>query len=128
MSSFWSVTVSQINPPTRYSLKKIFLFSYLIFRIKRFINYIDDTASPMLRNRNTPVSRPQSPPPQDAAAPPSPLKSPFKSIEEKVSDCLFGGEVIDLDKLKKLSWNGIPSQFRPLCWKILMVPIYICNT
>lgn len=80
----------------------------------------------MLRNRNSPASRPQSPiqtdhllPPTTAA--PSPIKSPFKSVEEKVSECLYNSDVIDLEKLKKLSWNGIPEQYRSLCWKVLMV-------
>lgn len=80
----------------------------------------------MLRNRNSPASRPQSPIPENtlppiSSKPPSPLKSPFKTAEEKVSDCLFGAEVVDLDKLKKLSWNGLPKEFRAICWKILMV-------
>ncbi len=48
-------------------------------------------------------------------------QSPSKSVEDKVSECLYEGEVVDLDKLRKLSWNGIPSQYRALCWKILMV-------
>lgn len=76
----------------------------------------------MLRNRNFPVSTTQSP--VDNQTPltiTSPLKSPFKSVEEKVSECLFDCEVIDLEKLKKLSWNGIPSQYRALSWKVLMV-------
>lgn len=80
----------------------------------------------MLRNRNSPASRPQSPIPDNTvplipSKPPSPLKSPFKTAEEKVSECLFGSEVVDLDKLKKLSWNGLPKEFRAICWKLLMV-------
>lgn len=79
----------------------------------------------MLRIRNSPASRPQSPIQTDHLIPPtttpSPIKSPFKSVEEKVSECLYNSEVIDLEKLKKLSWNGIPEQYRSLCWKVLMV-------
>jgi hypothetical protein len=78
----------------------------------------------MLRNRNSLTSRTQSPV-QDQLiqiTAPSPIRSPlFKSVEEKVSECLYGSEVIDLEKLKKLSWNGIPEQYRSLCWKVLMV-------
>ena len=82
----------------------------------------------MLRNRNTTAfTRPQSPI-QDHLIPPSsipsPIKSPFKSVEEKVSECLYSSDVIDLEKLKKLSWNGIPRQFRPICWKVLMVTCF----
>lgn len=79
----------------------------------------------MLRNRNSPASRTQSPVQLEhpaALTSPVQLKSPFKSTEEKVSECLYSSEVIDLDKLKKLSWNGIPTQYRSLCWKVLMVP------
>ena len=79
----------------------------------------------MLRNRNSPASRTQSPVQleEDHTALTSPvqLKSPFKSAGEKVSECLYSAEVIDLEKLKKLSWNGIPTQYRSLCWKVLMV-------
>ena len=53
---------------------------------------------------------------------PLPPSSPFKSIDDKIRECLYGsGEVVDLDKLKKLTWNGIPFQYRPICWKLLMV-------
>lgn len=79
----------------------------------------------MLRNRNSPASRTQSPVQlsEDPIALTSPvqLKSPFKSTEEKVAECLYNAEVIDLEKLKKLSWNGIPTSHRSLCWKVLMV-------
>ena len=53
---------------------------------------------------------------------PSP-KSPtsFKSSTEKISECLYGAEVVDLEKMRKLCWNGIPCEFRGVCWKMLMV-------
>lgn len=53
---------------------------------------------------------------------PSP-KSPtsFKSSTEKISECLYAEEVVDLEKLRKLCWNGIPCEFRGVCWKMLMV-------
>lgn len=79
----------------------------------------------MLRNRNSPASRTQSPvqleEDRKVLTSPVQLKSPFKSADEKVSECLYSSEVIDLEKLKKLSWNGIPTQYRSLCWKVLMV-------
>eukprot|EP00877_Chromochloris_zofingiensis_P012395 jgi/Chrzof1/7409/Cz02g22070.t1 len=28
--------------------------------------------------------------------------------------------VVDLDALRELSWNGIPSDLRPLCWRLLL--------
>lgn len=59
--------------------------------------------------------------PSTFSSPPPQIQSPFKSVEEKFAECLQGGEVVDLEKLKKLTWNGIPSKFRALCWKILMV-------
>ena len=51
---------------------------------------------------------------------PSP-KPPLKTASEKISECLYAGETVDLEKLKKLSWTGIPEEFRAICWKILMV-------
>jgi len=33
---------------------------------------------------------------------------------------LINSPVIDLDELRKLCWNGIPDEFRPLTWKLLM--------
>jgi hypothetical protein len=59
---------------------------------------------------------------------PASPQSPFKSAEDKIAECLYGAEVVDTDKLKKLSWNGLPSQYRPICWKILMVTLTFKNT
>ena len=97
----------------------------------------------MLRNRNNlkpegisspKISRPSSPaaisstfPCERSSEPQTPSeqlsvpKSPFKSAEEKISECLYSGEIVDIEKLKKLAWNGIPDPFRALCWKVLMV-------
>lgn len=57
----------------------------------------------------------------------SPKSPTFKSASQKVSECLYGEEVVDLDKLRKLSWNGIPEEFRGICWKMLMVIITLIH-
>lgn len=82
----------------------------------------------MLRNRNAepePVELKYSqspPPPPLSNVDSSRLGSPFKSNSEKISECLYaGGDAVDLEKLKKLTWTGIPSEFRAICWKMLMV-------
>lgn len=110
-----------------------FISQLIIFcRIRRIINYVDDTASPMLRNRNslkpqpqlqqTPNSRAQSPLQICESSPPlEPPKSPFKTNHERISDCLTSTDSsVDLDKLMKLCWNGVPIEFRAICWKMLM--------
>jgi hypothetical protein len=33
---------------------------------------------------------------------------------------VMGAEVVDLEALKKLSWNGVPGQFRPTVWQLLL--------
>ena len=142
-SSFWATTIESIKPAIKWnSVFGATLNIIFGFRIKKFINYVDDTASPMLRNRNATgktidsalLIRPQSPtePPTEgdhsgpprrlSSSLPSPTRSPFKSLEEKFSECLCEAvEVVDLEKLRKLAWCGIPSEFRSLSWKILMV-------
>lgn len=115
-------------------------YNFYVFSLKRTVNYIDDTSTPVLRNRNinktegisSPrISRPSSPlgssNSKTQTQPTSPTnleespKSPLKSASDKISECLYSGEIVDIEKLKKLAWNGIPFEFRPLCWKILMV-------
>lgn len=34
---------------------------------------------------------------------------------------------VDLEKLRKLSWNGIPTELRPTAWKLLMVFLAFFN-
>lgn len=83
----------------------------------------------MLRSRNCGVNTPNrptspksDPETHDPCSVPNNSTSPTpKTVEEKFAECLFEGEVVDLDKLRRLSWNGIPEKQRPLCWKILMV-------
>mmetsp|Transcript_6996 Transcript_6996/g.9668 ORF Transcript_6996/g.9668 Transcript_6996/m.9668 type:complete len:442 (+) Transcript_6996:140-1465(+) len=42
--------------------------------------------------------------------------------EEKLNQflLLLGRQVVDLDKLRKMSWSGIPVPVRPTCWKLLL--------
>ena len=35
-------------------------------------------------------------------------------------DNILGGENIDLTQLRKLSWNGIPPQYRTMVWQLLL--------
>ena len=35
-------------------------------------------------------------------------------------DTILGGENIDLTQLRKLSWNGVPSQYRTMVWQLLL--------
>ena len=77
------------------------------------LDIIDDSKNEqVIEVQDTPTPSPKSP-------------TAFKSPAQKVSECLYGDEVVDLDKLRKLSWNGIPCEFRGLCWKLLMVNIII---
>lgn len=42
------------------------------------------------------------------------------SIRYKRFKDLLKSKTIDLEKLKKLAWNGVPSEFRPKVWQILL--------
>lgn len=44
-----------------------------------------------------------------------------KSKLEKFEELLIHSEDPDLDKIKKISWSGIPSIYRSLTWKLLLV-------
>ena len=35
-------------------------------------------------------------------------------------DSILGGENIDLAQLRKLSWNGVPPQYRTMVWQLLL--------
>lgn len=35
-------------------------------------------------------------------------------------DNILGGENIDLTALRKLSWNGVPPQYRTMVWQLLL--------
>ena len=35
-------------------------------------------------------------------------------------DNILGGENIDLTQLRKLSWNGVPLQYRTMVWQLLL--------
>lgn len=35
-------------------------------------------------------------------------------------DNILGGENIDLAQLRKLSWNGVPPQYRTMVWQLLL--------
>lgn len=35
-------------------------------------------------------------------------------------DNILGGENIDLNQLRKLSWNGVPPQYRTMVWQLLL--------
>ena len=67
-------------------------------------------------------SRPASP-----QAPSSELATPrtlSKSLTERFSDCIYGSSAIDLEKLRKLAWSGIPNELRPMVWKVLIVSVH----
>lgn len=33
---------------------------------------------------------------------------------------LFDSDVVDVEQLKRLSWNGVPSRWRPMVWQLLL--------
>lgn len=49
-------------------------------------------------------------------------KTLSKTITERFSECIYASNAVDLDELRKLSWSGIPTELRPICWKLLIVP------
>lgn len=63
----------------------------------------------------------QSPAPQVVPSQPVTPRTLSKSIAERFAECIYTGAVVDLEKLRKLSWSGIPAELRPLVWKILIV-------
>lgn len=49
---------------------------------------------------------------------PEPPKEDPKSA--KLRKLLYEDEVVDLNPLRTIAWTGIPSEFRPLTWKLLL--------
>jgi len=43
-----------------------------------------------------------------------------KNYKEEQFEKVITSSVVDIDHLKRLAWNGIPPQHRPLAWKILL--------
>lgn len=88
---------------------------------------MDDSVSPGLRSRkvtnvsSTPELRRPTSPPLSATEVPVTPRTLSKSISERFAECIHGAGVIDVEKLRKLSWSGIPKEFRPLVWKVLIV-------
>jgi hypothetical protein len=33
---------------------------------------------------------------------------------------LLGEQIVDIEQLRELSWSGIPPEFRPVCWRLLL--------
>lgn len=48
-------------------------------------------------------------------------RSASGSLRAEQLSQLFENDVIDLDKLRELSWGGIPQEFRSNAWKLLLV-------
>lgn len=99
-------------------------------RIKRFLNFVDDSSSPAVRSRlatstkaaRSPVAQPATSNSPDLDSIPMTPKTLSKTITERFSECIYASNTVDLDKLRKLSWSGIPAELRPICWKLLIVP------
>ncbi len=102
-------------------------FNFFTFkRIKNFLNFVDDTSSSAQRSRHSTKmktnteSRPTTPQPPSNEEIMTP-RTLNKTLTERFSDCIYASNAVDLDKLRKLSWSGIPSELRPVVWKILIV-------
>ena len=46
--------------------------------------------------------------------------APPKTYRESQFEKAFAATVVNMEELRKLSWNGIPPHYRPLTWKILL--------
>jgi hypothetical protein len=96
-------------------------------RIKNFLNFFDDTTTSTQRSRHAstikPISEsrptsPETPPPVELVTP----RTLSRSLAERFSDCIYGsGGAVDVEKLRKLAWSGIPNELRPIAWKLLLV-------
>jgi len=53
-----------------------------------------------------------------AAAAADPPKLSYREIQ--FEKCLADADVVSLVELRKLSWNGVPSKYRALAWKIML--------
>ena len=43
-----------------------------------------------------------------------------RSFKEKQFDTLLEAEVVNLEELRTLSWNGVPAKWRPDVWQLLL--------
>jgi len=46
--------------------------------------------------------------------------APVTYRERRFRELLFDSEVVNLEELKKLSWSGVPSKWRPMVWQLLL--------
>lgn len=46
-----------------------------------------------------------------------------KTVTERFSECIYASNTVNIEKLRKLSWSGIPTELRPICWKLLIVSV-----
>ncbi|KAJ2851010.1 GTPase-activating protein [Coemansia brasiliensis] len=68
-----------------------------------------------------PTDQPCSPIKQEPVSEPlAPIPRTTDSLAQQRFDMLLSAPTIDLVQLQKLSWKGIPSQYRPTAWQLLM--------
>ncbi|CAB1110619.1 unnamed protein product [Ectocarpus sp. CCAP 1310/34] len=64
-------------------------------------------------------SKPSPPPPSPTPAA-APALATRPSYRDKRFDDVLGEEVVELDELRKLSWNGVPPVHRAAVWQLLV--------
>lgn len=65
-----------------------------------------------------PAAKPTAKP--AASTPPSPPLTSRPSYRDKRFEEILGEEIVRLDELRKISWNGVPQVHRPAVWQLLV--------
>lgn len=65
-----------------------------------------------------PAAKPTAKP--AASTPPSPPLTSRPSYRDKRFEEVLGEEIVRLDELRKISWNGVPKVHRPAVWQLLV--------